>query len=366
MESGREPRPRLRLTPWSVVRGVALVAVALLAVRLAFDALRPLGWLAVAVMLAALLHPVVTALSRRVPRWLAIVLVLVGLLGAVGGLAYGAFDDLETQLTRIERAAPRAARDVERSERFGEFAREIELGERVDGFVEELPLRLQGGESQVSVIRSAASRGVTFLITGVLTVFLLISGPRLVRSGLDQIRDPHDREDVAALLARAHRRWFAYLVLTAGRAGVAGLVTYLVAWRVDVPAPVLLALWVAAWSLVPTIGVAVGAVALALLTVPESFEMAGAVLALMAGYQVLEAVFVQPRLEARSLHVGSFLTFVAAALGLEAYGIGGMIGAVVAMVFVVSLLREIGVSEAQGLPGAALGLFDRRPYTPAP
>jgi len=292
-------------------------------------------------------------------RGLAILLVTVVTLGVIGGLGYGAFDDLSNQLTRLERAAPRAARDVERSDRFGEFAREIDLGERVDGFVENLPARLQGGD-QVDAIRNAATRGVTFLITGVLTVFLLISGPRLVRSGLDQIDDPHDRADIALVLSRAHRRWFTYLVLTLARSSLAGLVTYVVALRVDVPGPVLLALWVAAWSLIPTIGVAVGSVALALLTVPDSFELAGSVLALMIGYQVLEAVFIQPRIEARSLHVGSFLTFVAGAAGLEAYGVGGMIGALVAVVFAASLLRELGLSDTIGLPEAARTLVDGR------
>ncbi|MEL7209837.1 MAG: AI-2E family transporter, partial [Actinomycetota bacterium] len=294
-EGGAE-RTQLRITAWSIVRSVAIVAGALALVAFVAAASRPLGWVAVAVMAAALAQPAISGLGRWIPRGLAVLVVVLLTLGLVGGLAFGVIGDLSDQITRIERAAPRAARDVERSERFGELAREVELGRRVDEFVEGLPDRLRGGDD-VDAIRSAATRGVAFLITLVLSIFLIVSGPRLLDAGFSQIRDPDRRARVKRLMLAAHARWWRYLLMTLGRMVAAGLFAYLVARAIDVPGPVLLALWVAAWSIMPTIGVFVGSAAVALLAVPESFGTAGAVLVFFAAYQVLEDAVVQPRLE---------------------------------------------------------------------
>jgi predicted PurR-regulated permease PerM len=335
-----------------MIRAVLIIALALAAVALVAAASRPLGWLAAAVMVAALLQIPVTALSRYVPRGLAVPIVLLIALGLVGGLAFGVVGDVDDQVTRLERAAPQAAREIERSDRFGEFATEVDLAQRVNDFVDGLPDRLRGGD-EVTAIRSAATRGIAFFATLVLTVFLMVSGPGLVATGFEQIPDPGRRERVRALVMSAHARWWRYLVLTLARMLAAGLFAYAVALIVDVPGPVLLALWVGVWSIVPTIGVLVGSIAVALLAAPDSFATVGAVLAFFAAYQVAEDLLVQPRLERQSLHVGAFVTFVAAALGLEVYGIGGLIGAVVLVVFAAAVVREIGLDEDEGLFDAA-------------
>lgn len=334
------------------MRAVLIVALALAVVALVAAASRPLGWVAAAVMVAALLQIPVTAASRVMPRALAVTVVLVVALGLVGGLAFGVVGDVGDQLDRLERAAPRAAREIERSERFGEFATEVDLARRVTEFVDGLPDRLRGGD-EVTAIRSAATRGIAFFATLVLTVFLTVSGPGLVDAGFRQIPDPDRRERVRTLVLSAHARWWRYLVMTLVRMVVAGLFAYLVARVLDVPGPVLLALWVGIWAIIPTVGVLVGSVAVALLAVPDSFGAAGAVLVFFAAYQVAEDVLVQPRLERRSLHVGAFVTFIAAALGLEVYGIGGLIGAVVLVVFAAAIVKEIGLDEDEGLIDAA-------------
>ena len=135
-----------------------IVALALAVVALVAAASRPLGWVAAAAMVAALLQIPVAAVSRVMPRGLAVAVVLVVALGLVGGLAFGVVGDVGDQLDRLERAAPRAAGEIERSERFGEFATEVDLARRVTEFVDGLPDRLRGGD-EVTAIRSAATRG---------------------------------------------------------------------------------------------------------------------------------------------------------------------------------------------------------------
>jgi len=316
-------------------------------------ATRPLGWVVVAVVGAALLGPVVVLLQRVLPRALAVVVTLVLMLGVVGGLAYGLVADLGNQLDRVERIAPRAAGELERSDRFGEFAREIELRDRVVTFVEELPDRLRGG-SRVEAIQSAASRGVSFLITFVLLVFMLAWGPRFFDAGLTQLRDDEARARVRTLALSAYGRFWRYVAATIGRAALAGLFAYAVVRLVDLPAPVLLAVWVGAWSVVPALGVVVGSLAVALVAVPDSMSLAVGLLMVFVGYQVVDAVVIEKRIDRATLHLGSFGTFVAAALGLEAYGVGGLVVAVLAAMFAAAVVRTL-TTEAAAAEATAEG-----------
>ena len=338
----------LRFTPTSVIRAVGMVAGTLLVLAVFRAATRPLGWLVVAAVGAALLGPFVAFLQRALPRGLAVVVALLVATAVFGGVAYVAVEDLGNELDRVQRIAPRAAGEVERSERFGEFAREIDLRVRVKAFVDELPDRLRGG-NDVAAIQSAASRGVSFLITFVLLLFLLASGPRFIDSGLRQLDDEEQRERIRSVLIGAYRRFWRYVVATLGRGVLAGLFTYLVVRVADLPAPVILAVWVGAWSIVPAVGVAVGSVAVGLVAIPESFSLAGWLMVLFIGYQVFDAIVLEKRIDRATLHLGSFGTFVAAALGLEAYGLGGLIVTTLLAIFLAAVVRTL-TSAPRGVP----------------
>ena len=334
----------LRFTPSSVVRAVGMVAATIVVLAVFRAATRPFGWLLVAALGAALLGPFVLLLQRFLPRGLAVVGALLIAAAAFGTVAYVVVEDLGNELDRVQRIAPRAAGEVERSDRFGEFAREIELRNRVKAFVDELPDRLRGGDN-VAAIQSAASRGVSFLITFVLLLFLLASGPKFIEAGLRQIDDEDRRARIRAVLLEAYGRFWRYVAATLGRAVLAGLFTYVVVSLADLPAPVILAVWVGAWSIVPAVGVVVGSLAVGLIAIPESFSSAGWLMVLFIGYQVFDVFVLEKRIDRRTLHLGSFGTFVAAALGLEAYGLGGLIVTTLIAIFAAAVVRSMSVAE---------------------
>jgi predicted PurR-regulated permease PerM len=343
-----EPAKVLRLTPSSVLRALAMVAGTILVLAVFRAATRPLGWLVVAAVGAALLGPFVLLLQRLLPRGLAVVVALLCAAAAFGGVAYVTVEDLSHELERAQRITRRAAGELERSERFGEFAREIELRRRVTAFADELPDRLRGGDT-AEAIQSAASRGVSFLITFVLLIFLLASGPKFIHAGLEQIDDPVRRERLREVLAGAYGRFWRYVAATLGRAALAGVFTYAVVQLADLPAPVLLAVWVGAWSIVPAVGVVIGSLAVALIALPESFSLAGWLLVLFLGFQVFDALVLEKRIDRTTLHLGSFGTFVAAALGLEAYGLGGLIVTTLLAMFAAAVVRTLGAGPVRGV-----------------
>lgn len=131
---------------------------------------RVLGWVVAAATLAGILHPAVARLACRLPRGLAVAVVAVAAVGVVAVVAWRAVDDVADQTDRLRRAAPAAARRVEAGEgRVAELARQARLAERTERFVDEVPERLRGGRP-AQALRSAATRGVAYLATFVLTV----------------------------------------------------------------------------------------------------------------------------------------------------------------------------------------------------
>ena len=301
---------------------------------------RVIGWILVAATLAGLLHPLVSLLARRMPRAVATGIVMATMVGTLGTVGYGLVDDVQRETRRLQAAGPERAREIERSERFGDFARDIRLSERVDRYLRELPERLRGGTA-AEALQAAATRGVAFLATGVLTIFFLQHGPRLARAAGRQVQDQARRERLAALGTAVYRRAFGYASASLAMSLAAGLAAYLVARMADVPGSAALGVWVGLWDLVPLAGAVVGALPIVALAAATSGERALAVALFFVAYQVVENLLVQRNVEGATVKVGPFVTLAAGLVGLELSGVAGALLSVLAATMVVSAVDEM-------------------------
>jgi predicted PurR-regulated permease PerM len=110
----------------------------------------------------------------------------------------------------------------------------------------------------------------------------------------------------------------------------------------DLPGAAPLALWMSLVDVIPVLGVVVGALPLVLLAAATSpASETAAVAVVLIGWQVFESAFLQSVVERRSLHVGPFITIAVAMVGLELYGIGGALVALVLTVILMSTADEI-------------------------
>jgi len=352
-------RPRapttLLVTPRSVVAAVALLGVGLIVLAVLGSSTRVLGWLLASGVVASLLSPAVTRLSAHLPRFVAFLTVLLVLVVCVGGVVWLLIDDVHTQADRLRRDAPAAARRIERSARWGEPARAFKLEERTRDFVRELPLTLQGGD-QAEVLRATASRSVAFLAAGVLMIFLMIHGHRLFQAGLAQIRDPRRRQRVEETVVGAHRRALIHLSWRLAVFAVVGSATHMMMLAADVPGPVVLALFVAAWSLVPTVGIAIGGVLVmilvaALTSTSTAILVAAGLLVLQAAEIVVERRFVHP-----AVQVGPFLSLFALMVGLEVYGLGGALVSIAIITWVAALVVQMAPTDEDVIEASDLGI----------
>jgi len=331
---------RVRISLPSAFLVVGAIAAAALLLRVLASSQRVIGWMLMAAVIAGLVHPLVVRLDRHIPRAFAVLIVVLGLLGSAGLVGYALVDDVRDQTDRLEEIAPRRAREIERSDRFGDAAREFELAKRTRRFVEAIPERLQGG-SGAEVARSAATRGLAFLATFVLSIFLLLQGRRLKDAAISQIPDPEQRERVRDVVGTVYRRAFGYARGTIGLSLLTAVVAYGLGRAADVPAPVALAAWAALWNVIPVLGFPIGVAPIVILAAFRSSTTALVLAGAFVAYEIVEGAVLRPRLERSTMRLGRFLTVLAAFGGLELYGIGGALVAILAVAGLAALADEL-------------------------
>jgi predicted PurR-regulated permease PerM len=182
---------------------------------------------------------------------------------------------------------------------------------------------------------------VAFLATGVLSLFFLLHGPKMLGAAARQIENPEHRATVERAAHSAYERGFGYVRRTILMSAMAGLFTYLVARAADVPGPAPLAVWAALWDVVPLLGAFLGTLPVVVLAAAVDPAKGTLLACLFIGYQVFEQVVVQRRTERQTMRVGPFLTVAAAFAGLELYGLGGALLVLLIVILVVAVADEL-------------------------
>lgn len=331
---------RVHVTARTVVAVFAAIAVGLAARSVLNDARRSLGWFFAGAVVAVLIDGPVTALSRWMRRGFAIVLVLLAIGGVVGAVGYGVFNDLSGQLDRLEREVPKAAAELERSDRFGEIARDLQLADRASEAVDGLGERLSGRARA-----TAASFGAYFAGT-IIVLFFLAWLPRYIEAGVAQIADEPRRARVRRIVETTLRSGRRYLSTAVVTAVASGLATFAIARAASLPAPVALGLFVAIFSFVPYLGVGIGAIPMVLLAAGlESAATVVLVIVALAAVQAGCAVAMR-RVQRTTLYLGPGIALVVGLLGFAAYNIGGALFGIAAAVFALALVDAMASGDA--------------------
>ena len=313
---------------------------------------RPLSWAVACVATAVLLDPVVDRLSRFVRRVPAVLLTFL-LLGFVAvGSTYLVFDEVDGAVDRLQAAAPDAAEAIEeRDDRIGELARDFQLRARIDEAVESLDERVGEGSD---VLRSTAGTAPTYLVCGILTIFLMTYGPRLARGALDQQPDLVKRAEIAAVVGPAVQRARSAIVfaVTVGlfvALGVGGLAAAL-----DLPAPSAIGFAAGVASLLPYVGITLGSVPLLLLTLGfRSLTAALVLLAVVLVVQLADSLLIRPHAARQTVDTGLVVPWAVALLGYAVYGPGAAAFGAMYAVFGLALLDRIEIRAGEAQPTAA-------------
>ena len=331
---------RVRVTPGAIALLLAAGVLALVARNLFVAAHRQLGWAFGSVVVAALLVPVTGYLERYIPRWLALLTTMVSL-AVLTTLVWAAIVvNLGDGFTKLETEAPEAAARLEVKYR---AARQFRLVERVNSLIQQFHKPTSTG----ATVGKAVGAAGTYFVCGILTLFILVYGPRMLRGLLGQISDPRRRLRVERTVERTVSRARGYILAAVMQAAVVGIVVGVVAWGLTVPAPFVLGTVTGTIGLIPTLGIVVGGLPALLVAAGlngwrDALVLAAVILAL----QALEAHVVRPRVDRVTVHVGPALPAIVALIGYGIYGIGGALYGAAGLVFFMAWMDSVGLDDS--------------------
>jgi predicted PurR-regulated permease PerM len=332
-------RYRLNFSFTSALLGIVAVVAAVVLTGVVSASSRPLGWALAAAIVAMLLTPIVALLGRRLPHWGAIVVSLLIVIIGLGGTWVAVSATLAENVDQITEKAPAAAGDLESR---SQLAKDFQLERRVTSFVDDLNSRL-GTRAQV---QRTASTAPTYVVTGMLMLFLLIYGDRFVNGGLAQIDDKARRERVRGIIDKTVVTGRGYLLASIAKAvaiTAVSLVTFVI---LGLDAAFVLALLVGGLSVIPYLGIVLGGLPALLLTVAfEDNVSLVIVLVLVVGLQLLDGIVIQPRIDERTIHVGPALPLIVGLIGWQLYGLGGAMYGVAVLVMLVALAHAASTDD---------------------
>jgi putative heme transporter len=330
---------RAGLTPGAAVLLVAAVVVGF-ALAGAFEmAHRTFGWVVACSVVALLIDPLVDFVARAIPRWLAVIIVLLAVLATISALVVGIAHDLLSSLDELKENAPLAAQSLEQKYR---WARDVGLGERVTDFVGDLDERVRKG-----TVSKALGTAPSYVVTGILMLFLLAYGKRYFDGFANQFAPPR-RDRIRVVGHEAASRGRRYLLSVIGHSIANGLIVGLTCWAVGLPAAVSLGFVAGVLTVLPLIGVLVGGLPALLLAFGLlAWWKALIVLVVLLALQAFEIAVVRPRVDRRTVRVGPTIPIIVGLLGFELYGVGGSVYGIAIAVIALAALDAIGRERAQ-------------------
>lgn len=328
-------------TPFFIgLAACAGVAVTAGAIWLLFAAGHVIVLVGLSLFLAIGMEPATSWLVvHRLPRWLAVAVVLLAILGVLGGFLAVAIPVVTTQIEHLIVHMPYYLRALNNhSTAIGRISAHFKLEERLRSL-----LTTSGAGTLSGVISAGENVFSAFadtLIVIVLTVYFLADMPR-VRSFLYRFV-PNSRRPRAILigddiLAKVGVYVLGNLLVSL----VAGILTFV--WLVvfHVPYPLLLAVLVALLDLVPVVGATLGGLIAAAVALTVSVPVAVATVAFFLLYRLLEDYLLVPRIIGRSVRVPSLVTIVAVLVGGALLGVLGALVAIPFAAAVLLILREV-------------------------
>ncbi len=338
---GRLGRPMNRRSPFFVgMAAAAGVAVTYGLVELLIRARSVLVLIGLALFIAAGLDPAVNWLTRRrLPRWTAVIVILLIVAAVVAGFAASAIPPLTAQVTALVHELPRYLTTLkDHNSELGKLNSRFQIQQRLTRLLSTKGTALVGGVLGAgALVLSAAS---SMLVVIVLVVYFLAAMPR-IKLFLYRLAPQSRRSRVILIGDEIFVKVGGYMLGNFLTSLIAGAGTWAWLQIFGVPYPLLLALLVALLDLVPVIGSTVGGAIVSLVALTVSLPVAVATLAFYIAYRLAEDYLIVPRIMGRTVEVPAVVTVVAVLLGGALMGLIGALVAIPAAAALRLLLNEV-------------------------
>jgi predicted PurR-regulated permease PerM len=338
---GRLGRPIDRRSPFFIgMAGAAGVAITIALLELAIRARPVLVLIGLALFIAAGLDPVVSWLTRRrVPRWAAVVIVLLALAGVIGGFIAAAIPPLAAQTSNLISELPHYAHALQNhNSELGRLNAKYHIQQHLSHLLATRGSSLIGGVlgAGALVLGTLAST----LVVIVLVVYFL-AGMLQIKQFFYRLAPGSRRPRVILLGDEIFTKVGGFVLGNVATSVIVGLGTYLWMLAFGIPYPILLALFVALLDLIPVIGSTIGGAVVSLVALTVSLPVAVATLAFYIGYRLVEDYLLTPRIIGSTVKVPAVVSVVAVLVGGALLGIVGALVAIPVAAALRLLLEEI-------------------------
>jgi len=327
----------------AVVAKIVLVVAAVAAgLYVVYSIREVIGLLLIAVVFALAIAPVVDWLHRlAVPRGLAILLVYLGIGGAIFGIGLLLVPPLVEGVEDLSNDLPGYIDDLRENETFRDYDDQYNITESLQDQADELPSRLgdaAGALGDVTV--GVFSSFVQLFSILVISFFLLIEGRRLLDfaySQFDAAREARIRTVAHEVSDAISGYVFGNFVISV----IAGVVTYVTLTLLDVPFAMPLAITFAFFDLIPLVGATIGGILVGIVVAFTDFPVALIIwIVILFVYQQIENNFIQPYIYGRTVQIHPLAVIVAILVGASLLGILGALIAIPAAAAAQSVVRD--------------------------
>jgi len=338
---GRLGRPMNRRSPFFVgMMAAAGVAVTYGLVELLIRARSVLVLIGLALFIAAGLDPAVSWLTRRrLPRWSAVIVILLIAAGVAAGFMAAAIPPLTAQVTALIHELPHYLTTLrDHNSELGRLNTRFHVQERLSRLLSTRGTALVGGVLGAGeLVLSAAS---SVLVVIVLVVYFLAAMPR-IKLFLYRLAPQSRRARVILIGDEIFDKVGGYMLGNFLTSLIAGIGTW--AWLeiFGVPYSLLLGLLVALLDLIPVIGSTIGGAVVSLVALTVSLPVAVATLVFYIAYRLAEDYLIVPRVMGRAVQVPAVVTVLAVLVGGALMGLIGALVAIPAAAALSLLLHEV-------------------------
>jgi predicted PurR-regulated permease PerM len=338
---GTPGRPVNRRSPFMIGLTAAFgVAVAFGLIEVAIRARSVLIIIGLAMFIAAGLDPIVGWLVRhRMPRWAAVLTVIVCGLGVLAAFLAAAIPPLANEATALAHQIPHYMHDLQnRNSQLGKLNVKYHIQNHLTSLVTKGSGSLVGGVLGAGALVISTVSAILAII--VLSIYFLAGLPQIKVFAYRLV--PHSRRPRVILIGdEILAKVGGYVLGNFITSVIAGIGTYLwlLAW--GVPYPLLLGMFVALLDLIPVIGSTIGGVIVSLVALTVSLPVALATLAFYVGYRLAEDYLIVPRIMGRTVQVPAIVSLVAVLIGGVLLGIVGALIAIPVAAAIRLLLQEI-------------------------
>lgn len=335
---------RERVPVRTIVTAIGLVLLTVLLIEIARITERILIWTVIAAFFAVAIYPLVGRVQRIVGgrRWLATLLVFLGVLIVLGGLVALFVIPLAEEGTTLAKQAPQLYDDARNGKGpIGDLIQRYNLDNLVADNEDKIRSSLSNlGTPAFGAVRTAGTAVAAIVTIFVLAYLMVLEGPKIVAGSIGLLA-PQNRERVQRVGADCARTVTGYISGNLLISVICGVLTWIVLLVLGVPFAGLIALFVALMDLIPLIGATIGAVVATVAAFFVSVPAGIGVVIFFLIYQQAENHLLQPVILSRTVSLNPLTVLLSILLGVELAGVLGALLAIPVAGIIQVIVRDV-------------------------